>query len=31
VVVLGDDAVLVHDDVPLRWHANALSVDVEQR
>jgi|GEM_PF-5338379 len=30
-VVLGDDAVLVRDDVPLRWHANALDVDVEQR
>lgn len=30
-VVLGDDAVLVQDDVPLRWHANALDVDVEQR
>ena len=30
-VVLGDDAVLVAEDVPLRWHANALDIDVEQR
>lgn len=30
-VVLGDDAVLVRDGQPERWHVNTLHVDVEQR
>jgi len=30
-VVLGDDAVLVREEVPLRWHAHALGVDLAQR
>jgi hypothetical protein len=30
-VVLRDDAVLVREEVPVRWHANALGADVEQR
>lgn len=30
-VVLNDDAVLVKEGIPVRWHANALDVNVEQR
>jgi hypothetical protein len=30
-VVLGDDAVLVHEGLPIRWRANTLGFDVEQR
>jgi hypothetical protein len=30
-VVLGDDAVLVDDEAPVRWHANVFHADVERR
>lgn len=30
-VVLGDDAMLVRDGMPVRWHANALALDIEKR